>query len=122
RSDEDPQEGGRQREASSGGEVPPGGRRDLPGAGRGESAAAAVAGDPLAHLVRLTARLREADAPEAGQRGSGRGQQPRGRREEEGRHAQDGRGQQGLRALPLVRETNRPWRDRILWNAPDASA
>ena len=29
-------------------------------------------------------------------------QRPRQRREEEGRHAQDGRGQQGLRPLPLV--------------------
>ena len=31
-----------------------------------------------------------------------RGQPARRRREEEGRHPQDGRGQQGLRALPLV--------------------
>ena len=41
-------------------------------------------------------------AGEAGRRAAGRGQQPRDRGEEARRHPQDGGGQQGVRALPLV--------------------
>ena len=48
------------------------------------------------------ARRRQDDAGEAGQRVAGRGEPARRRREEARRHAPDGRGEQGVRALSLV--------------------
>ena len=47
-------------------------------------------------------RAEKSMADEAGRRAAGRGQQPRHGREEARRHPQDGGGQQGVRALPLV--------------------
>ena len=47
---------------------------------------------------------REVDDREARRRVHGRRQQPRRRDQEEGRHAPDGGGQQGLQPLPVVRE------------------
>src|SRR2546427_7391497 len=108
RADEGAEAGGRQREAPPGGEVPPGRRRHVPGPRRGEPGAAAVAGHPLDHLLRRAARLGEAHARQAGERGPRRRQQQGRRGQEEGRHAQDGGGQQGLRPLPLVRNMARP--------------
>ena len=103
-------QGARQREAEARGEEPPRRWRDLPGPGRGSPRAPRALA--MRWLViyardrgektmreRLAAELVDALA------------EPRQRREEEGRHAQDGRGQQGLRALPLV-ERRRPSRLR----------
>ena len=67
-------------------------------------------------IIVLAGPRREDDARQARRRAPRRRQQPRKRREEEGGHPQDGRGQQGLRPLPLVslheisgrRETGRP--------------
>ncbi len=50
----------------------------------------------------LARSRREDDARATRGRVRRRGERPRQRREEEGRHPQDGRGQQGLRPLPLV--------------------
>ena len=52
--------------------------------------------------LRALARRRQDDAGEAGERAAGRGEPARRRREEARRHAPDGGGEQGLRALPLV--------------------
>ena len=95
-------QGARQREAEARGEEPARRRRDLPGSGRGAAGAprrarrcagsCSYARDRGEKTMRerLAAELVDAVAD------------PRQRREEEGRHAQDGGGQQGLRALPLV--------------------
>ena len=64
------EEGRGQREAHPGGQVPPGGRRNVPGAGGGEPLPAAVAGHPLADPVQQRAGLRKDDAGEAGGRDS----------------------------------------------------
>ena len=50
---------------------------------------------------------REDDARAPRGRVRRRGERPRQRGEEEGRHAQDGRGEQGVRPLPLVSGTTR---------------
>ena len=55
----------------------------------------------LAHRCRATSRGEE-HVGAAGRRAPRRGEQPRDRREEARRHSQDGGGQQGVRALPLV--------------------
>ena len=54
----------------------------------------------LVHVLARPRREDDARAPRC--RVRRRGAEPRQRRQEEGRHAQDGRGQQGVRSLPLV--------------------
>src|SRR4029079_13832466 len=92
-------------------EEPPCGWRHLPGAGGSPTRAPHRARDALAHAV-LARSQREVDGGEAVGRG-GRGIQ--GRRqcdEEEGRHASHGRGEQGVRALSLVKRRPRSTRPR----------
>ena len=85
------------------GSLPPRRRRELPGARRGAAAPRPHARDPLARPV-LARAAREGDAAEDRRRADGRDQLAGRRIQEEGRHLPDGAGQQGLRALPLVRE------------------
>src|SRR5581483_10850607 len=78
------------------------GRRELPGAGRGASAARAHARRALARPVRTRA-AREGHEPAARERDSRRAQ-PAGRcLQAQGRRLSDGAGEQGLRALSLVK-------------------
>ncbi len=56
------------------------------------------------------ARRRQDDAGEAGQRAAGRVEPARRRRQEARGHAPDGRGEQGLRPLPVVGTVCRPER------------
>ncbi len=95
-------QGARQREAEARSEEPARRRRDLPGPGRGSPRAPRRPGDALARArTRATAaRRRCASAWRPSSSTPRRTARQRG--EEEGRHAQDGRGQQGLRPLPLV--------------------
>ena len=97
-------QGARQREAEARGEEPPRRRRDLPGPGRGSARAPRRPRHALARHV-LARPRREDDARAPRGRVRRRRAEPRQRGEEEGRHAQDGRGQQGVRPLPLVTAT-----------------
>src|SRR5262249_58075250 len=93
--------GAREGEAAGRGALPPGRRRHLPGAGRGAPAAAGLARDALDRAARARPS-REVDDREARRRAPGRRQRARRGDQEEGGHAPDGGGEQGLRPLPLV--------------------
>ena len=85
----------------AGGQEPPRRRRDLPGAGRSQAGPRHHVGDALAGQLRAAAS-REDHGRAADERDPRRLERP-GRRSEAPRgHPQDGRGQQGLRPLPLV--------------------
>src|SRR5690606_16102800 len=77
-------------------------RRHLPGSGGRSPRAPSGAGNPLADRCGAQPQ-RNDDGRSPLRRADGCGQQPRHRREEARRHAQDGRGQSRLRPLPLVR-------------------
>src|SRR5207247_1472134 len=83
------------------GALPPGGRRHLPGAGRGAPPAPRLARHALDRAERARPS-REIDGRQAGRRDPGRRQRAGRGDQEEGGHAPDGGGQQGLRPLPLV--------------------
>src|SRR5207245_2546636 len=80
---------------------PAGGRRHLPGAGRGAPPAPRLARHALDRAERARPS-REVDGRQAGRRDPGRRQRAGRGDQEEGGHAPDGGGQQGLRPLPLV--------------------
>ncbi|CAA9265078.1 MAG: SSU ribosomal protein S7p (S5e), partial [uncultured Blastococcus sp.] len=88
-------------EAGPGGPQPPRRRCDLPGARRGPSLPQHDAGPALADPVQPRPP-REDDDRAPHERAARRQQRPRCRREAARGHAQDGRVEQGLRALPLV--------------------
>ena len=90
-----------QRQADPRGTQPPRRWRHLPGAGRGQAAAAPPWPALAGHASPGTSREDHGRAPD--ERAARRLQRPRRRGEASRGHAQDGRVQQGLRALPLVR-------------------
>ena len=101
RADRHAQAGGRQRQAPARGQEPPRRWRHLPGARRGPAPPGQHPRHPLARRL-LPAAPREDDGRAPRQRAARRQQRHRRLGEAPGRHAQDGRVQQGLRPLPLV--------------------
>mgnify|MGYP001710642874 FL=1 len=87
--------------AVPGGQGPPRGRRHLPGAHRGSPRAPSDPWSAVADQL-LPRPQREDHEGAAGRRDHGCRQQPRLRGQEARGHPQDGRVQQGLRALSLV--------------------
>ena len=98
----DAQARARQRQADPRGQVPPRRWRDLPGAGRGQGRTGPTT-LALRWLVGYSrAASREDDDRAPHERDPRREQRPRCRGQASRGHPQDGRVQQGLRALPLV--------------------
>src|SRR5581483_11859396 len=95
------QAGARERKAARRGALAARRRRHVSGARRGAPAAARCARHAVARAARPRAP-REVDGREARRRDPRCGEQPWRCDQEEGGHAPDGGGQQGLRPLPLV--------------------
>ena len=91
----------RERQAPARGQEPPRRRRHLPGARRGPAPPGQHPRHPLDRRL-LPPAPREDDGRAPRQRAARRQQRHRRLGEAPGRHAQDGRVQQGLRPLPLV--------------------
>src|SRR6185295_18896735 len=102
----------RQREAGGRSEVAPRRRRHLPGARGSACAASPDAGHALADRSRARAQ-REVHGVPPGARADGCRREPRRRRPQARRHAPHGRGQQGIRSLPLVIQCHEPSMPRI---------
>src|SRR5207248_6699527 len=98
------QEGHRERQARARSEEPPRRWRELPGAGRSESRPPHLAGDPLAAALFARPR-REGHERQARERIARRRQRTWRRHQEERRRPQNGRGQQSLRPLSLVKKS-----------------
>ena len=92
---------GRERSSRPRGAQPPSRWRHLPGAGRGAAAPRDHARDPLDRGV-LAAAAREDDGRPARQRADGREQRDRRVDQAQGRPAEDGGVEQGVRPLPVV--------------------
>src|SRR4029079_2748984 len=95
--------GGEDGHARARGAEPARRRCELPGSGRGAAASRPDAGAPLARHLRPRAPGEEHGGQACG-RAPRRARAAGKRLQAQGRHVQDGAGQQGLRALPLVEE------------------